>query len=36
MNGLPIESCPIVEENPNATDLEQYIKNILMAKNEDA
>ena len=36
MNGLPIEFCAIVEENPKARTLEEYIENILMKDNEDA
>lgn len=36
MNGLPINYCPVVEDNPNAKNLEDYITNILMKMNEDA
>ena len=36
MNGLPLEMAPIVEEVAGATDLNGYIKNILMKMNEDA
>lgn len=36
MNDLPIELAAVVEENPNAKTLEDYIKNILTKMNEDA
>ena len=36
INGLPMELCSVVEENPKAKNLDDYIKNILMKMNEDA
>ena len=36
INQLPIQLSPIVEDNPNAKNLDDYIKNILMKDNEDA
>ena len=36
INGLPLDLCPVVEENPNANTLEEYVQNILMMENEDA
>ena len=36
LNGLPLEMFPIVEEVLGPTDLNGYIKNILMKMNEDA
>ena len=36
INGLPIELCSVVEENPRAKNLDDYINNILMKMNEDA
>lgn len=36
INGLPIELASVVEENPRAKNLDDYISNILMKENEDA
>ena len=36
LNGLPLELASVVEENPNAKSLDDYIKNILMMENQDA
>ena len=36
LNELPIELASIVEENPKAKSLDDYIENILMKDNEDA
>lgn len=33
---MPIELASIVEENPLARNLDDYIENILMKMNEDA
>ena len=36
LNELPIELASIVEENPKAKSLDDYIQNILMKDYEDA
>ena len=36
INGLPIELASVVEENPKAKSLDDYITNILMKDYEDA
>ena len=36
INGLPIAIASVVEENPKAKCLDDYITNILMNENEDA
>ena len=36
INGLPIEMASVVEENPLAKNLDDYITNILMKEDEDA
>lgn len=36
INGLPLELAAIVEEDPQAKTLEDYIDNILMKPNRDA
>ena len=36
LNELPIESASIVEDNPKAKSLDDYIENILMKDYEDA
>ena len=36
INGLNVELASIVEENPYARNLDDYIKNILMEENQDA
>ena len=36
INGLPIEIAAVVEENPRAKSLDDYIKNIVIQDNENA
>ena len=36
INQLPIKDAPIVEDNANAQNLDDYINNIIMKDNEDA
>ena len=36
INQLPIETASVVEDNPKAKSLDDYIKNIVMQENEDA
>lgn len=36
LNGLPLESAPVVEDVNGAETLDGYIKNILLKMNEDA
>ena len=36
INQLPIESAPIVEDNANARNLDDYIDNIIMKDNQEA
>ena len=36
INQLPIKNAPIVEDNANARNLDDYIDNIIMKDNQEA